>query len=75
MLVCTSIRGCSSQVRKHVTGNLGAHTPTVRASILLILSDYEAAGESNDIAAVSATFDAVIPKLSCDDGMHEHSGL
>ena len=52
-----------------------AHTPAVRASILLILSDNGAVGENNNIAAVSATVDAVIPKISCDVGMHEHPGL
>ena len=45
------------------------------SSILLFLSVDVAVAENNNIAAVSATVDAVVPKISCDVGMHEHPGL
>ena len=47
----------------------------VVSSIMPILSVDIAVGENNNIAAVSATVDAVVPKISCDVGMHEHPGL
>ena len=45
------------------------------SSMMPILSVDIAESEKNNIATVSATVDAVVPKISCDVGIHKHPGL